>query len=59
MSQQTNQTFKSFAAAAKAYFGLKDGEDLHGFMGEIKGLSPADKEELTEGMKNHGIVIQS
>lgn len=59
MTPQNNQIFKSFAAAAKAYFGLKHGEDLHSFMGEIKELTPADKEEMTEGMKSHGIVISS
>jgi hypothetical protein len=53
------QVFKSFAAAAKAYFGLKPGEDLRGFMNEVSELSPADKDEMMSGMSEHGIKIVS
>lgn len=35
-----------FAAAAKRFFGLKDGQSLLQFAQELKGLTQKDKEEL-------------
>jgi hypothetical protein len=52
-----NQSFRSFPAACRAYFGFKEGQGLTDFMAEIRELSPADKEEIAKGMKEHGIVI--
>lgn len=52
-----NQSFRSFPAACRAYFGFQQGQSLVDFMAEIRELSPADKEEIAKGMKEHGIVI--
>jgi len=49
---------KSFAGAAKAFFGLLPGESLNEFMTEIKSLSETDRQEITqEWEEKHGIKI--
>lgn len=48
---------KTFVGATKDYFGLKDGQDLKGFSGELKGLSPKDRLEVAEGIQASGIII--
>lgn len=52
------KTFKSFPAAAREYFGFKEGQALGEFMAEIKELSPTDREQLAKGMEENGVVIQ-
>jgi hypothetical protein len=37
---------KSFAAATKTYFGLREGQRLAQFSDELKELTPEDKAEL-------------
>jgi hypothetical protein len=51
------QTFKSFPAAAKAFFGFKPDQKLSEFMEELKQLSPDDRIELAAGLEKHGIKI--
>ena len=51
------QNFKSFPAAAKAFFGMKPGQELREFMAEVNQLSPDDRIELAKGMEQHGIKI--
>ena len=59
VEQNGQKIYKSFVSAAKAYFGMKEGENLREFMNECSSLSPDDKAEMAEGMKRHGITIQS
>jgi hypothetical protein len=51
------QQVKSFASAAKIFFGLKDGQSLKDFLGEVQQLSPEDKSEIAAGMERNGIKI--
>ena len=43
---------KTGAKALKEFFGLKDGQDLRGFLAEIKELSPEERKALAEGIEN-------
>lgn len=49
----------TFMAACKEYFGFKDGQDLAGFMREIKELTPADRTYFTAMFPSVGYEIVS
>lgn len=40
------------AAVLKEFFGLSEGETLSGFVQELKQLSPEEKTQLAEGIRN-------
>ena len=48
---------KTLTVACKAFFGLKDGQDLKGFSEEMKALTQADRNDLAALFQTIGIEI--
>lgn len=44
----------SFISACKEFFGFKPGQKLSDFAAEIKALSPSDKAEIAQGLRDAG-----
>ena len=49
----------TFMAACRDFFGLHQGETFLEFGKEIKALTPEDRAEITEGLKQNGYEILS
>jgi hypothetical protein len=47
----------SYVKAMKDFFGFKPGQSLMEFAAELKALTPADKLEFIEGLKQNGYII--
>lgn len=51
----------TFAVAMKDFFGLKEGETMAGFMGELKVLNPVDRAYFKDGLEATGLykIVQT
>lgn len=45
----------TFIAACRTFFGPKVGQDLKGFVEEMRALTPSDKADLIEMFKGEGL----
>lgn len=53
------KVFTSFAAAMKDYFGYLPGQDMRGFMEELRALTPEDRAYFRDGLKSVGYQINA
>ena len=49
----------TYIAAMKDFFGLKDGQDLKGFLAEVKTLDDADRAYFTRELATVGYTVQA
>lgn len=47
----------TFIAACRDFFGIKEGQKLTEFGKEIAALTPADREEIAQGLRERGYAI--